>query len=443
MGLFAAALAVAVAQAPADRTEAQRRRRTPVVEVFDQCKGAVVNISTTSIVEVQDDLGDLGWMFRGDPILGGQRRKVEARSVGSGFVIHRGGYIVTNAHVVARTETRKVVFDDQREFDAQIVGLDADADLAVLKISPDRPLPELKLGRSDDLMVGETVIAIGNPLGLKHTVTAGVVSALDRTLDVDERPKFTGLVQSDASINPGNSGGPLLNVLGELVGVNFAIRNDGQNIGFAIPVDRLADALPDLLDVERRYRIQSGLRLAPGLLPAVLEAPPELPAGAAGLKLGDVVRAVNGQPIGKGIDFHIELISRQPGEEIKVAFDRDGKRFETAFKLIAKPKPDGAALALEKLGAAVQELDEETARKLGRRFASGMLLSQVEAGGPLGKAGAQEGDVLVSLGGAELPTLEDLGLLLEKSKAGQPVRVALLRATRRGLYRVLTRVAPR
>src|SRR5690606_783552 len=148
-------------------------------------------------------------------------------SVGSGFVLHAAGYIVTNAHVVARTAERHVIFADGSEYDAQVVAIDEPHDLAILKIDPaDRDLKPTPLGTSDDLMVGETVIAIGNPFGYQHTVTAGVVSALGRTLPVTEQHSLKGLIQTDASINPGNSGGPLLNVLGQLVGINTAIRAD-------------------------------------------------------------------------------------------------------------------------------------------------------------------------------------------------------------------------
>ncbi|MDP7348694.1 MAG: trypsin-like peptidase domain-containing protein, partial [Phycisphaeraceae bacterium] len=208
-------------------------RRTPVVRVFEQSRNAVVNISTTQIVQLRDPLGfDLFEQFFHMP----RRRTFRRQSVGSGFVLHEAGYIVTNAHVVARTAERKVLFADERAFDAQVVALDHEHDLAVLKIDADGPLATLPLGTSHDLMVGETVIAIGNPLGLSDTVTAGVISAVDRELEFGDGKSFKGLIQTDASINPGNSGGPLLNILGDLIGVNTAMRGDAQNIGFAIPV---------------------------------------------------------------------------------------------------------------------------------------------------------------------------------------------------------------
>ena len=152
-----------------------------------------------------------------------------------------------------------MTFADGREFSAQVVASDREHDIAMLHVETNETLPTLRLGRSDDLMIGETVIAIGNPLGYQNTVTAGVVSAVGRDLEIARDIALRGLIQTDASINPGNSGGPLLNVLGELVGINTAIRGDAQNIGFAIPVDHLRAAMADLLDIERRYRIETGL----------------------------------------------------------------------------------------------------------------------------------------------------------------------------------------
>ena len=155
----------------------------------------------------------------------------------------------------------KVIFADGRELEAEIVAVDTEHDLTVLSVKTHEPIQAIKLGRSDDLMIGETVIAVGNPLGFQNTVTVGVVSALDRTLRFSDRVSYQGLIQTDASINPGNSGGPLLNINGELIGINTAIRGDAQNIGFAIPVDQLRALLPEILDIERLKRARIGMRL--------------------------------------------------------------------------------------------------------------------------------------------------------------------------------------
>jgi serine protease Do len=246
-------------------------------------------------------------------------------SIGSGFVLHPDGYIVTNAHVVARTTDRKAIFADGSEYDAQLLAIDTNRDLAVLKISADHSLPALALGRSDDLMIGETVIAIGNPLGYQHTVTAGIVSAVNRDLEFGPDQTFKGLLQTDASINPGNSGGPLLNVLGELIGINTAVRSDAQNIGFAIPVDQLRELLPELLDIERRYDISVGMTIGNLDAPRVISVQDGSPAHDAGIQPGDVLTRVDDDRITQGVDYYIDLIGRKAGSTIRLACLRGNK----------------------------------------------------------------------------------------------------------------------
>ncbi len=219
-------------------------RRTPVVRVFDAAKDAVVNISTRRLVNARSRF----FGYRDDPfddifISPFRRRNVAIQSLGSGFLIHPDGYIVTNEHVVRRATKITVFGADGVSHPARVIATDAEHDLAILKMDrPDgQPLAALPLGRSDDLMIGETVVAIGNPKGYRHSVTSGVISALNRELAFNGNVKYTGLIQTDASINPGNSGGPLLNVNAEVIGINTAIYGphaDFSGTGFAIPVDR-------------------------------------------------------------------------------------------------------------------------------------------------------------------------------------------------------------
>jgi serine protease Do len=407
------------AAAPSARDGARAARRTPVVEVFEQARGAVVNVSTTEIITVRgrsafdgffDDLFDMP----------SPRRQLKREAVGSGFVIHPDGYIVTNAHVVARTTEQRAVFADGREYEAQIVAADPARDLAVLKVEAEGPLPTLHLGRSDDLMVGETVIAIGNPLGYQHTVTAGVVSAIDRSIQVAPELSFDGLIQTDASINPGNSGGPLLNVLGELIGVNTAIRGDAQNIGFAIPVDRLREILPALLDVERRYRLEAGLRVDSLAEPRVASVRPGSPADEAGLRPGDVLRMIDGRPVREGIDFDIALIDRRAGDVLDLAVDRGGERVRTALRLAARPAPDGLALARTRLGLEVREIGGDGQRAM-------LEVESIEPNGPAWSAGIEEGDLLVALGRYHVRSADELGQLLEPLEERAVVPITIIR----------------
>jgi serine protease Do len=421
----------------ADSSSARAARRTPVVEVFEASRDAVVNISAKEIITVRDPFGGIGSIFEDffdmgrPPGMGGGQRQITRTSVGSGFVIHPDGYIVTNAHVVAQTAERKAIFADGREYDAQVVAFDTQRDLAVLKIDADRPLHAIRLGRSNDLMIGETVIAIGNPVGLQNTVTAGVISATGRDLQFNNQLSLKGLIQTDASINPGNSGGPLLNVLGELIGVNSAIRGDAQNIGFAIPVDQLREVLPDLLDVERRYRLECGLTVDTLNSPKVLTVRPDSPAAAAGLRVGDVIRRFDDRPIHEGIDFCIALIGCRAGQTVNLEFDRAGKPMQARVKLETRPLPDGSKLASEKLGMEVDDLTPDGAEALGLPRVRGLVVTRLEAGGPAEQAGIQRRDVLVAIGRHAVASTDDLGQLLEFVRSGQSVPVTVLRVDRR------------
>lgn len=433
------------ATAPAS-ADSRAARRTPVVEVFEASKDAVVNISSTQIVEIRspwDRFFDMPGMEPG--------RLYKQTSVGSGFVIHPAGYIVTNAHVVARTADRKVIFADKRELPAQLVALDQERDLAVLKVESNQPLKTLKLGRSSDLMVGETVIAIGDPMGYQHTVTAGVVSALNRDIatenDDSGRQEFhglRGLIQTDASINLGNSGGPLLNVLGELIGINTAIRGDAQNIGFAIPVDHLRSTLPELLDVERRYHIVMGLTLSDDGTTRVTEVKAGSPADQAGLKVGDIVTSVNQEPVGSGIDYHIALIGHKAGDVLALVVKRGtAGDTSTTLKLGERPRPDGARLLSQRLGIVGQPLTEKMARAMGMQRLKGFLVESVEAKSSAERAGLQRGDVVIQLGTHQADSLDDLGELLEKVTPGQGVQVAILRLQGNAIFRLGTVIEAR
>lgn len=414
-------------------------RRTAVVDVFESCKDAVVNISSTQVIKVQtsgiDSLLDDFFDLPGERPPAGVR-EVKRTSVGSGFVLHRAGYVVTNAHVVARTAERKVIFSDGKEFDAQLVAIDTQRDLAVLKISAGNALHTLKMGRSSDLMVGETVIAIGNPLGYQNTVTAGVVSALDRTLRVSDTVSFDGLIQTDASINPGNSGGPLLNVMGELIGVNTAIRGDAQNIGFAIPVDHLRDLLPGLLDIERRYHITTGMILNHDGPAKVVSIQQASPAQNAGIELNDVIVKVNNDEVISDLDFHVALIEHKAGDKIAVTLDRGGKVVTTTLVLGARPRPDGQVLLRDYFGITAENVNEKTARALGLKNAEGIIITFIEDRGAGDVIGLKRGDVIDQLGGYRIATLGDAGEVLEKAKANTQMAVSVLRAKGRTIFRL-------
>lgn len=408
---------------------------TPVTRVFQQASPAVVNISSTSIVTYRRTLGFGGgfddifdFPFDNSP------RRYKATSVGSGFVIHRDGYVVTNAHVVNRTVERKVSFADGTELNADIVALDAEHDLAVLKVAAPKPLPFLHLGHSNDLMPGETVIAIGNPLGYKHTVTTGIISAIDRELEFDQRRSYKGLIQTDASINPGNSGGPLLNILGDLIGINTAIRGDAQNIGFAIPVDRLHELLPNMLDIERLRRVSLGAKFGTTVEEKKLQGAriesiiARSPAEKAGLRVGDIVTGVGNRPTASFIEVFSALDATPTGTPVELTVMRDGgKRQNVSLTMVDVPRPDGGELLWKHFGIRARSLTPDDLRSLGLRSAVALVVTDVRRNSQAQREGLEPGDLITKLNGAPAGTLDQAGAILEGVTPGRVVGIGVMR----------------
>ncbi len=424
----------AVAERTKPGSAPRAERRTPVVVAVEKTRDAVVNISATSTVVSRSPFG-FDSLF--DDIFQVPRRRTNA---GSGFLIHPSGYIVTNAHVVARSTDNRITFADESKRKAQparVVTIDREHDLAVLKIDTDKPLPYLRLGRSDDLMIGETVIAIGNPLGYHHTVTTGVVGALNRTLEFRSDVKYVGLIQTDAAINPGNSGGPLLNINGELIGINTAIRGDAQNIGFAIPVDHLRRLLPEMMtvEIETHRRIQLGMLVSDKDAVRVTSVTQDGPADRAGLEAGDILRQINGEAVSLAMDFYAVILGRKAGDVVRLVVERDGKTHPLRLHLTAVPKPDGAKLASALFGLRVEELTQQHVRRLGLPRRIGLFIAQVEPGSPASHLGIRRGDVLYQLGRYYgFTELDSVGQLLKDVRRGDEIHVGWLRAGREYVY---------
>lgn len=398
--------------------QAQPSRRTPVVEVFEQARDAVVNVNTTRVVRTRRLMFDspLDDIFRIGPR---RRQNVETHSVGSGAVIHPSGYIVTNAHVIAQASDVSVTLADNRTLPAEIVAADPSIDLAVLKVSADQPFNSLKLGSSEDILIGETVVAIGNPLGYGHTVTTGIVSALDRSLEFPDRV-FGGLIQTDTAINPGNSGGPLLNINAELIGINSAIRGDAQNIGFAIPVKRLWDELPRLLDIERHQRVKVGLSVD-GLRATITSVQPDSPAQEAGLRVGDRIVAFENHPIESGIDYYVRLQEHQPGDEIRITIRRQNQQFQRKLAIEPIPLPDGSELARQRLGLVLVEISPQVRQRYNLPSYVNLITEAVERNSPADRAGIRPGDVILRVERVPTTSLTDMGLVLERVPAAAVV----------------------
>jgi serine protease Do len=395
-------------------------RRTPVVRAFEKTRDSVVNIACTQVVERDQGMTDLfdsffDWRFT----LPDRKMKYAVTSVGSGFVIHEDGYVITNAHVVMKTVDQQVIFVDGTEYKAQPVAVDLKSDLAVLKIQANRPLPHIPLGRSDDLMIGETVLAIGNPLGYHHSLTTGVISALDRNVEVSRGVEYRNLIQTDAPINPGNSGGPLLNVLGELIGVTSAIRGDAQNIGFAIPVDTLRDALPGMISLERLKRVQVGLTVGGRQEARVVKIDPNSPAEKSGINVGDRIRAIDGHPIDQDLEVYFQLLAQEGGNRVVLQIERAGQTLPVTLTLKGIPIPNGAQLARQRFGLAIAPLKSDISGSLG--LEGGLFIEAVEPGSPAGQARIHSGMIVVTIAGDFPKDLDHVGLLLENVKAGETV----------------------
>jgi serine protease Do len=418
-----AALAVSLA-APAFAVDAERR--TPVVVAVERASPAVVNISTEQVVVVQPD--PFFDQFFNDFFERPRGQRYTRTSLGSGVIVRPDGYVVTNAHVVARGAKIKVTLADEREFEAKIVGSDSDADLAVLKIAGDG-LPHITFGNSDDLMIGETVIAIGNPFGFSHTVTSGVVSAIGRSLKSEGR-SYLDFVQTDASINPGNSGGPLLNIKGELIGINTAIYGKAQGIGFAIPANRARRSVDDLIrygEIKRGYfgaRVQDLTPELAGALGAaqtrgvvVREVEDRSPAANAGLRPGDLVLAIDGHDVKTRDEFDQRTGALAEGDTAHLEVLRDGRK-----------------LALEVHAGALdkERLDDIGWRLLGIRVkpsARGRALeiSEVRRQSALERAGLRVGDTLIGLEGESVDTLAAYRAAVAKLRSATQAEVAVQR----------------
>jgi len=443
--VYCCALACVLA-GPAAAAAPESPRVTPVVLAYRRARPAVVNISAEKIVRTSVGL------FGGDPFEGifpgPFTRHVPVKSLGSGFLISPAGYIVTNAHVIRKAQKITVMLTDGSHHAARVISADAERDLAVLKIDPpDAPaLTCLALGRSDDLMVGETVIAIGNPLGYANTVTTGVISAVGRTLKFRGGVKYTGLIQTDAPINHGNSGGPLLNIKGDLIGINTAIRADAANIGFAIPVDALAAELGRLLDFERINRVIFGASVLQrhgkgGDVLYVSAVRAGTPADGK-LRAGDRILALNGKDLRQITDYTCAMLAVKAGTEVRLKVLREGRELTAAVRVAAKPRPNGKALAEQLFGMTLRPVTAALAGGLRLAIDHGLLVVGVRAGGPADKLGVKSQDVLFQVGQLYVKDFDQLGTVLEDIRGGQSLRIGIVRGNVAAWVRITAAKTP-
>ncbi|HSQ12622.1 MAG TPA: DegQ family serine endoprotease, partial [Candidatus Deferrimicrobium sp.] len=410
---------------------------------------SVVNVSTSRIRGAAqeapspfggNDPGEEFWQrfFGGRTPRGPQRQS----GVGSGFIVDGNGTILTNYHVVDGAQKLSVTLSDGKNYDAKVVGKDQKSDIAVIKIEAGRDLPAAALGDSDRLEVGEWVMAIGNPFGLDHTVTSGIVSAKGR--NIGQGP-YDNFIQTDASINPGNSGGPLLNLRGEVVGINTAIfSQSGGNIGigFAIPSNSVKELLPQLRDkgkVVRGFIGVSVQKVSPeiaeslGINPArgalVADLVKGGPAERAGMKTGDVIIEFDRRPIKDSADLPQQVARVVPGAAVQIKVIRDGR--ETALSLTIGEMKEAEVTAAEQegeLGLTVQQLTPQLAETLGLERGAGLVISAVKPGSAAEEAGLRTGDVLVEINRRPVKNLADYN----REIAGNDKAKSVLFLVRRG-----------
>jgi serine protease Do len=428
--------------------------------IAKQLEPSVVNINTESTIKTphrrrgnpNDDEGspfdDFFDRFFGGP--GGGGGAIREKSLGSGVIVDSKGYIVTNRHVVEKADRIRVRLQDDPPGlmrDAKVVGSDQETDLAVIKIEGDKPFPTAKLGNSDSMQVGDWVLAVGSPFGLQETVTAGIVSAKGRNI-VPGR-QFQSFIQTDAAINPGNSGGPLVNMAGEIIGINTAILTDTNayaGVGFALPSNTVVQVYNQLIGPEHRVsRGSIGIMFNAVENPAIArvygtgsgvtisDVTPGSPAEQAGLKVGDTITAVDGKPVKNGDELVADIAARKPGSKVTLDFMRNSKKQETAVTVADRAKLFAARLGDEeeggeavgpkesKLGVNVRALNQEMADRLEVPAGKGVIAQEVKPGSFAEDVGLARGDIILEINRQPVNSEEEFNRVAATLKSGQDV----------------------
>jgi len=396
-------------------------RRSPVVDVVQKVSAAVVFIGAEQIINsrTSDPFFELFGI--------GRERRRAVQSLGSGVIIDSNGTVVTNDHVIRGASVIHVVLADGRQLEAEVVGADADNDLAVLKVSGKGPFPTAKLGTSSDLMIGETTIAIGSPFGLKKTVTVGVLSAIGRSFKADDKV-YNDFLQTDASINPGNSGGPLLNIDGEVIGINTAIYASGQGIGFAIPADKVRRIVTELtqfgkvrpawIGVEAdsvNASVARSLGWDRSYGAVVVGVDSGSPAEKAGIQLGDIIEEVAGTQVEDAEDFNVRMRGYPARATVPLTVFRRGTTKTLSILPVEFPPKLAESMAWERLGIRV----ESTRR--------GLTISSVRRDSPAARVGLVSGDVILRVNNLETDTVESFREAMISARASKSVLLVIKR----------------
>ncbi|NIX14447.1 MAG: Do family serine endopeptidase [Candidatus Dadabacteria bacterium] len=397
-------------------------------------KPAVVNISTTNKVQRRSspfsspfDQGHpfddfFKRFFEGMP-----QEEFKKRGLGSGFIISEDGYVVTNNHVIEKADDIEILLEDGEQYEVKVVGKDPKTDLALLKIESENALPYVSFGDSDESEIGDWVIAIGNPFGLGHTVTAGIISAKGRILGIGNYDDF---IQTDAPINPGNSGGPLFNLRGEVVGVNTAIIARGQGLGFSIPVNLTKHVIDQIKDSGRVVRGWLGISIqkvtpeiaevigvndGEGVL--VADVMDNSPAQTGGLLRGDIILEYNGEKIEEVSGLTGKVALTPPGEVSKLKIIRDKKTQEISLKIGEFPEDEKVSKKKEepkaKFGLVVVNISQKIANRLNLDSTDGVIVNSVSRGSAAGEAGFKRGDIILEINRVKVKNVDEYNKRLE------------------------------
>jgi len=424
---------------------------SPFTALAKQMTPVVVNIKVSKIEKTGLPFqnmpeGPFGGFFHHPQIP--DNRPVQG--AGSGVIIHANGTILTNNHVVEGAKEVTVTLADKQELKAEIVGCDPKTDLAVLKIDAGKNLPFANLGNSDQLQVGDYVLAIGNPFGLNSTVTSGIVSAKGRVIGAGPYDDF---IQTDASINPGNSGGPLFNLKGEIVGINTAIISGGQGIGFAIPVNTAKPLIPQLVEkgkVTRGYlgvniqtvtqELAEALKLGDMKGTLVADVVSGGPAEKAGIKRGDVIVGFEGKPVSDSHELPALVAATPVGTEVTVTVVREGKEQQLQAKIAPMEADETASNeprqpAQGKWGLQLQDLNPQLAKQLGLNFDQGAVIVGVQPGSPAGQAAIQQGEVIIEVNRQPVKSVKEVKEAI--AKAGDKNTLLLLVQGEKGKHYIV------
>ena len=394
----------------ASSSERSSLRFSPVVKAIQNAEAAVVNIQGNKTITTSS---------------GSAAGKQEVNGMGTGVIIDPRGYIITNLHVVQDVSKIEVTLADGTKTEAKLLNYDPDTDLALIRIQVDQRLPVIPFGSSHDLMRGETVVAIGNPFGYQHTVTVGIISALHRNIPINGTQEYRDLIQTNADINPGNSGGPLVNIDGEVIGINVAVRVGAQGIGFAIPIDAACEVMADLIARTRAQDLAHGLqletihiedRVQTRVAAAVTTA---AAVGQVDLRPGDVLRSFAGTAVRHRLDVELSLLGRLRGDEVEVVVDREGQSVSSRLRLeVAAEAADGRLVdeAWEKLGIRLVAVSRQALQQAGEEYAGGLKVLEVKPGSPAAREDIVPGDIIVGILRWQTPNLSALQWVLRSEE---------------------------